>query len=307
MSRILVTGGAGFIGSHLIDALIERGHEVTCLDDFSAGSRDNLAHQPAVELVEGDANQRATYDRLPHDHYDAVFHYAATCGVERTEQHPDRVLEDALSIAHIAELARAGRFGKILYASSSEVYGSSPHLPESEDSPTLGQTPYALVKRYSELTLQALWQQHKIPTVALRFFNVYGPRQVSTQEDAFVVAKFIRLVQDGVAPTLMDGGTQTRDLVFVHDNVKVALAALERSEANGQIINVGTGREVSIAELAREVISLLGKEGEVIPKDIPGRSRDISRRRAATETLQRLLGVTCDTTIHEGLQQTLTH
>ena len=302
---ILVTGGAGFIGSHLCEALVEQGHRVTCLDDFSAGSRANLGQATAVEIVTGDVNDLHTFTKIKQRNFDAVFHYAATVGVERTEKHPDNVLEDAVGIAHIARLARAGRFKKVIFASSSEVYGPSQTLPESEGNPLLGQTPYALVKRYGELTMQSLWRMHHIPAVALRFFNVYGPRQVDTLADAFVVARFINQVRGGVAPSLMDGGRQTRDLVYVKDNVKAALAALGQPEANGEIINVGTGREVSIAEIAYEVIRQLHSQSSLIPQAIPGRTRDITRRRADTAKMERLLGMVCETTFTEGLKETI--
>lgn len=303
MSKILVTGGAGFIGSHLIDALIERGHDVTALDDFSTGSRDNLRHHRDVSIVEGNANRRETYARLPHDCYNAVFHLAATCGVDCTEKYPDHVLEDAFSVLHVAHLAEKGRFGKIIYASSCEVYGDSLNVPSREDMPISPEKPYAFVKRQGELVLAALWQEHQIPTVCLRLFNAYGPRQVNSWKNAFVVPKFTRQVHEGIPPTLMDGGTQTRDFVHVDDIVRAALKALTLRQAHGEIVNVGTGREVSIAEVAHEIIRLSGKEASLIPRNIPARLPDTPRRCASTKKLQRVLGITCHITLEEGLRR----
>lgn len=302
--RVLVTGGAGFIGSHLCEELIQRGYEVTCLDNFSTGSRANLEHLPAVTIIKGDANDFQTWQDLAGTTFDILFHYAATVGVRRTEENPDLVLQDAQGINHVAAFARAGGAGRIVFASSSEVYGDPKKLPEDEEDGYTAWTPYTTVKLYGEHVFKALWQQQGIPTVSLRFFNVYGPRQRGT-DYGFVVGNFIQQVLRGDEPTVFGTGSQTRDFVYITDNVRLALAASNCPEIYGQVLNVGTGQETTVLELAQHVITVAGRADSLKPTFVAARPVEIKRRCASTAKMSQLVGDTCQISLSEGLRDTL--
>lgn len=298
---MLVTGGAGFIGSHVCEALLARGCAVTCLDNFSTGRWENIRHLDTLRVIEGDVNDPATFALLQPDYFDAVFHYAATVGVRRTEENQAAVLNDIHGLCHIAQLARDGKAKKIIFASSSEVYGEPRQLPEQEEEGMMGWSPYATVKLYGEYLYAALWHEAHIPTVSLRFFNVYGPRQRGSSY-GFVTARFLEQVMAGRPPTVFGNGQQTRDFVYVADNVRAALAAMECATGNGQVINVGSGKETRIIDLAQAIIDHAGQTGVVTPVFMPGRKIEIARRCAATAKMRKLLQVSCDIPLSEGIR-----
>lgn len=304
MMNVLVTGGAGFIGSHLCEALLERGYTVTCLDDFRTGKRGNIQHLSSLRVLEGDANKWDTFRQLAGERYDALFHYAATVGVRRTVEQPNLVVDDVLGIRNVARFAREGGATKVLFASSSEVYGEPRVLPEVEEAGGMAWNLYATVKLYGEYVLQTLWSQHHIPTVSLRFFNVYGPRQAGNAY-GFVTAHFLEQVYVNTPPTVFGDGMQTRDFVYVKDNVRVALAALECNAGGSEVANVGTGQETTVLLLAETAIRATGKEGMLFPVFLPPRAVEIRRRCASIERMQALFGVKCDTSLHDGLHATI--
>ncbi len=303
MKRVLVTGGAGFIGSHLCEALIAAGYHVTCLDNYSTGSWDNIKHLTDLKVIEGDVNQRDFFALLPREPFDLVFHYAATVGVRRTENQPELVLADVCGIRHVAELALQGRARKIIFASSSEVYGEPRHLPVEENDGVIGWTPYSTVKLYGEHLFAALWQTHGIPTISLRFFNVYGPRQRSNSY-GFVVAQFILQALTGQPLTIYGDGSQTRDFVYIDDNIRAALLAAQ-ANLTGQIINIGFGREIAIADLAKLILSLTGRTEQSDLNFLPARKVEIMRRLADTKRLAATLGITNTVSLEQGLRQTI--
>lgn len=296
---VLVTGGAGFIGSHLCEALLGRGLRVTCLDNFVNGRPDNIAHLPGLLVAEGDVNEAATWHNLRGRKFAAVFHYAALVGVKQTEEEPLKVLADVRGLQHLADFAAAGGAEKIIFASSSEVYGQPQQVPLPEEGGVYGWSPYTVVKLYGEQLMAGLWRKRGVPTVALRFFNVYGPRQRNSAY-GFVVATFLEQVQRGVAPTVFGDGEQTRDFVFISDNIEAALAALDNEAAAGMVINVGTGRETTIANLARLVSEAAGRP-ELKPQFLPARAGEIKRRCATVDRMQQRLGVSCKIGLEEGI------
>lgn len=304
MQQILVTGGAGFIGSHLCEALLARGYGVTCLDNFSTGSWDNIRHLSTLRLVEGDVNDAATVAALQPERFEAVFHYAAMVGVRRTDEDPTGVLHDVQGLQHMAALARQGAARKIIFSSSSEVYGQSPPLPQAEVDGGIGWNPYATVKVYGEQLFSALWRQYGIPTVSLRFFNVYGPRQRGSSY-GFVVSRFIEQVLAGRSPTIFGNGFQTRDFVYVADNVRAALAALNHATAHGSVINVGSGRETRIVDLATRLIRCAGHIPAPPPAFVAGRAVEVMRRCASVKKMKRLLQTSCTVSLDQGLDLTL--
>jgi nucleoside-diphosphate-sugar epimerase len=302
VSDVLVTGGAGFIGSHLCETLLKRGFRVTCIDNFSTGNRDNIAHLSGLNVIVGDVNKETVWRQVKNRTFAAVFHYAATVGVRRTEENPLAVLTDTAGLYHLAKFVRAGNAERVIFASSSEVYGEPSHLPEREAEGNCGWTPYTTVKLFGEHLLTALWRETKVPTVSLRFFNVYGPRQRGNSY-GFVTAKFIHQVLSGEAPTIYGDGQQTRDFVYVKDNVAAALAALTSREAAGQVINIGTGRETTVEQLALTVIA--AAETDLKPRYLKSRARDILHRCADTTRMERLLNTSCQTKLVAGLRATI--
>ncbi len=303
--HILVTGGAGFIGSHLCEALLRAGHNVTCLDNFSTGRRENIANLTDLNIIEADVNEEATWKTLSGRSFDVIFYYAALVGVKRTEENPLAVLKDTQGLYYLTQFAKKEKVRKIIFSSSSEVYGQTAVIPTPELEGNKAWSPYTTVKLYGEHLLHSLWKHDGIPTVCLRFFNVYGPRQ-NGSDYGFVVGKFIEQATAGEAPTVFGDGQQTRDFVYIDDNIQAALVAMDSTAANGQIINIGTGRETTVSDLAYAVIEAAGRRGKISPVNLPARQIEISRRCAATDKMTDLLGVECKTGLAPGLEQTIT-
>lgn len=299
-SRVLVTGGAGFIGSHLCEELLSRGYDVTCLDNFSTGSHENIKHLGGLKVIEGDVNNKTTWTRMKGRVFDGVFHYAAFVGVRRTEENPLRVMKDADGLRYLTQFAQHGGARKVLFSSSSEVYGEPDVIPTREEHGSIAWSPYTAVKMYGEHLLRSLWEEDGIPTVVFRFFNVYGTRQVGNGY-GFVTATFVKQAVRGEAPTIYGDGLQSRDFVCVSDNVRATIAAFESDGANGEVINIGTGRETQIRELASMVIRTAGKKKQLQPVHLPARKIEIMRRCASTEKMQRILHISCTTTLEEGV------
>ena len=302
--RYLVTGGAGFVGSHLCTALLERGHEVTCLDNFLTGSRGNLPAHDRLTIIEGDANNRNVLEPIFRAFRpEGIFHYAAIVGVKRTIEHPDLVVHDIEGIRHIFDLALRYGKPKIIFASSSEVYGEPVEIPEAEDGHINAKLPYAVVKLMGEKFMEAYWQKFELPGCALRFFNVYGPRQESS-DYGFVVGIFAKRALQGQPPIVFGDGTQTRDFVYIDDNVEMAVRAMESYATNGHVLNVGTGKPTTIIDLAELVIDAAGMTGTITPEFAPGRE-DVRHRFPDVSKMRRTLGFRPQVTLAEGIRRTL--
>ncbi len=301
----LITGGAGFIGSHLCERLLGSGAVVVCFDNLSTGRESNIAHLKGngnFHFILGDANKREDLESVFKDfQIDYVFHYAAIVGVKRTLEAPLEVLGDISGLNHILELSEKHKIKKLVFSSSSEVYGSPLELPEREDGAVNAKLPYAVVKLYGENLLQAYYEKRGLPTVALRFFNVYGPRQEGS-EYGFVVGVFINQAINNVRPTIFGDGSQTRDFVYVDDNVEAAVRALYRNEANGQVINIGTGRPTTLVELAERIIEISGKK--ISPEFLPPRKIEVMHRWPQTSRMRALLDYVPKVSLEEGLRRT---
>jgi len=305
MSRILVTGGAGFIGSHLCEVLADRHHLVTCFDNLSTGNSKNINHINLENFIQGDANNYKDLERaFRGDKIDRVFHYAAVCGVKRTLENPLLVLKDVAGIYNILDLSVKYGIEKVVFSSSSEVYGNPVEIPEVEDGHINAKLPYAAVKLIGENFMKAYYQQHKLKTCSLRFFNVYGPRQDGSAY-GFVSGIFIEQVLGNKSPTIFNDGTQTRDFVYIDDNIEAAIRAMESDKTNGEVINVGTGKPITITDLAETVIKLCGKEGQIEPVYLAERREDVMHRFPNVSKMLELLEFRPKIKLEDGLKKTI--
>jgi len=297
--RAVVTGGAGFIGSHLAEALLARGRRVRVVDNFATGRRSNL---PAgVELVEGDVNDVAG------DAFrgaDAVYHLAALPSVPRSVKQP---LESHRATARgtLAALAAAEAAGvrRFIFASSSSVYGDTPVLPKHEGMPPRPRSPYAAAKLAGEFYAASWAGRGGLETVSLRFFNVYGPRQDPDSPYAAVVPLFLRQLRGGRRLTVYGDGGQTRDFTFVADVVDGLLRAGSASGVSGRVYNLAGGRPVSVLDLGRTLGRLCGQAAEF--EFLPSRAGDVRDSFADVAAARRDLGFGAAVPLEEGLRRTL--
>lgn len=305
---VLVTGGAGFIGSHFCDRLLREGARVICFDSLSTGRMENLSEAQRngnFVFVKGDVNERADLEAMFREYpIDFVFHGAAVVGVQRVIEDPLVVLRDLDGLRTIFELSRAHGVKKLVFASSSEAYGEPVTLPEREEGPlnVNAHDPYALVKLIGENLCHIYWQKYGLPTTALRFFNVYGPRQESSAY-GFVVGVFIRQVLAGKPPTIFGDGNQTRNFVYIDDNIEIVTRALQSESANGETVNVGSGPQTTIRELAERTIAIAG--ANMKPEYLPQREIEIRYRSPDITKMQRLFGHVPQVSLDEGLRRTI--
>lgn len=302
---VLVTGGAGFIGSHLAERLLGLGTRVVVVDNFSTGKRENLKevlNNKNLKIRKIDVNNYKALKRIFEDYKaDYVFHYAALLGVKRLEEEPMEILKDIEGIKNIFELSSKNKIKKLIFASSSEVYGEPLSLPEKEDGVYNPRDVYALVKLIGENLAQIYYEKYKLPACTLRLFNVYGPRQNSSPY-GFVVGIFIKQLLKGKKPTIFGDGLQTRDFIYIKDNVEAAILALLNKKTNGEIINIGIGRQITILDLAERITRISGKK--LKPKFLPERKIDIRYRCPDTKKMKKLLGFTPQRSLDKGLRAT---
>lgn len=302
---ILVTGGAGFIGSHLAERLLDLGAKVLVVDNFSTGREENLKDVLSnrnLKVIKGDVNNFGNFKKVFEKYkIDYVFHYAAVVGVKRLEEEPMLMLNDIEGIKNILNLSLANKIKKLIFASSSEVYGEPFSLPEKEDGVHNPRDVYALVKLIGENLIQIYHEKYGFPGCALRFFNVYGPRQNSSAY-GFVVGIFMEQVMRKKSPTIFGDGHQTRDFIFVKDNVEAAICALLNRKTNGQIINIGIGCQTTILDLAEKIIRLSANKLKV--KFLPTRKIDIRYRCPDTTKMKKLLKFTPRCSLEQGLKLT---
>ncbi len=303
MAFYLVTGGAGFIGSHLTDALLAGGHRVRVLDDLSTGKRENLP--AAIDLIVGDVANPATVSATLTG-TDGCFHLAAIASVQRGNE--DWLGTNRVNLGGtLAVLDAAQKLGRlpVVYASSAAIYGDVGAAIAHEGLTPAPRTAYGADKRAGELHASAGFLVHGVPSVGLRFFNVYGPRQDPASPYSGVISIFADRIARGLNIDLHGGGSQTRDFVFVADVVAHVLAAmpLAASGTGAHVANVCTGRETSIAALADIIAGITGKTALLTHG--PARSGDIRRSLGDASFANSLLRVTADTTLPAGLSRTL--
>jgi UDP-glucose 4-epimerase len=301
----LVTGGAGFIGSHLVESLQSDGQRVRILDDLSTGLRENLAHLPTPpELLVGNlADSQAVAEAM--NGVTTVYHLGALASVARSVENPvathDACTTGTLNVLNAARLAGVRR---VVYAASSSAYGglSNPE-GQSEDAPVRPLSPYAAAKLAGELYLQAFAATYGIETVALRFFNIFGPRQRADSPYSGVIALFIAAMSKGIAPTVHGDGLQSRDFTYVANAVQALRKAATAKGVSGNVYNVGTGASITVLDLVAALNELMGQNFE--PKFGPARTGDVRFSRADISRAQKDLNYQPDVTFMAGLKKTL--
>lgn len=301
---VLVSGGAGFIGSHLVRRLVAEGAHVRVLDNLSSGSRANLAGiESQIDLREGDV-RNAIACRDACRGVDAVFHMAAYISVPGSVKDP--VTADAINIGGTLNMlmgaASAGAHRFVL-SSSAAVYGDTDVIPTHEDVLPQPLAPYGLEKLYGEHCCRLFLHLHGLEALALRYFNVFGPRQNPNSEYAAVIPKFITTLLAGEAPTIFGDGEQTRDFLFVEDVVQANLLAATREGVGGRVFNVAGGHAVTLNELAEVLASVTGTRGKAVHG--PERPGDIRHSCADTTRAREVLGFTPSFTLEEGLARTV--
>ncbi len=308
---VVVTGGAGFIGSHTVDRLVAEGCRVVVLDDFSTGKRENLAqwiNDPRVELVETNiadglfAPLAEVTRRL--GSVDRIVHLAAQVAVMHSIQNPlEDIRVNCGGTVQVMEYARYCGVKKVVFASSSAVYGDDTGFPVEETAEQSPMSPYGINKLGSELFLNYYSSVHGVPSTALRFFNVYGPRQDASSPYSGVISIFADQAFAGNTLTIYGDGQQTRDFVFVGDVSRAVVTAGLSDTADGTVANIGTGTEITINKLARTLIDLCASSSDI--RYLDARPGDIFRSVAATERAAELLNFRATIPLSDGLRETL--
>jgi UDP-glucose 4-epimerase len=297
MTSFLVTGGCGFIGSHLADALVARGHRVRILDDLSTGKRRNAP--AAAEVVVGDVADAATVRRAMAG-MSGCFHLAAIPSVQHSVQawlETHRVnLGGTISVFEAAHAAGAI---PIVYASSAAVYGDHPALPLGETAQLLPQSPYGADKAASELQAHAAFAVRGIPSTGLRFFNVYGPRQDPASPYSGVISIFAEKMLAGRPLTIFGDGQQSRDFIHVVDIVAALLAAMDRQDKYARVFNVGRGEGVTLLRLVAALERITGRKAEV--RHAPARPGDVRHSQGDMRSIRESLGFAAKVGLEEGL------
>ena len=303
MANYLVTGGAGFIGSHLVEELVRRGERVRVVDNFATGKRQNLAHVPSAEIVEGDLADLEVARRAVAG-MDYVLHQAAIPSVPRSVEDPitsNRANIDASLNVLVA--ARDARVKRLVYAGSSSAYGDTPTLPKIETMPTAPLSPYALQKLVAEQYCRMFTTLYGLETVTIRYFNVFGPRQDPSSPYSGVISLFISALCERRQPTIFGDGEHTRDFTYVANVVDGVLRACTAEGASGEVINVATGARISLNSLFNNNRDLVG--AQVSPKYAPPRAGDVKDSQADISKARRILGYQPIVTFEEGLARTV--
>jgi UDP-glucose 4-epimerase len=304
--RVLITGGGGFIGSHLAEDLVKNGFLVKILDDFSTGNINNvleLFNYKNFKMIRGSVTDREIVAKAMAD-IDVVFHLAAQVHVDRSIIEPRHTFEvNTLGTLNILDASLENDVELVVYASTSEVYGSAKYVPMDEDHPLNPASPYAASKASADRLCFSYFNTYKLPVTVVRCFNTYGPRQKGSGY-AGAIPKFMRRSLAGLPPVIYGDGKQTRDYMYVKDAVNAYKLVLESYQnILGQAINFGTGKEISILELANTIAELC--RNELAPIHVAPRSGEVTRLCANTSLAEKLLNFKPAYTIKKGLQEFL--
>lgn len=300
----LVTGGAGFIGSHIVEALVTKGKRVRVIDNLSTGKRENLQHlMNEIEFIEGDLRDQEASARAVKG-VDFVMHQAAIPSVPRSIKEPKNTTENNLNATlHLLLAARDAGVKRVVYASSSSVYGDSPALPKSEDFSPAPLSPYAASKLAGEYYCRVFSQVYGLETVSLRYFNVFGPRQDPLSLYAAVIPIFISAALTKKPLVVYGDGEQTRDFSFVANVVQANLLACEAEDIAGETLNIGGGTQTSLNQLIKELQAIVNTDLDVEYAD--PRPGDVKHSLASVEKAKKLMGYGCAVPFGEGLRRTV--
>jgi nucleoside-diphosphate-sugar epimerase len=308
VERFLVTGGAGFIGSHLAERLVRDGHHVRILDNLSTGKMANVevaraAGRERLEWVEGDIRDLDTC-RHACQGVDFVLHQAALGSVPRSIENPGATTAvNTLGTVHILQAAREHGVRRVVCASSSSVYGNTATLPKHEDMDPAPLSPYAAAKLAGEQFALVFARTMGLPTVSLRYFNVFGPRQDAGSQYAAVIPRFITALSEGKRPTVYGDGEQSRDFTYVDNVVQANLAACTRGDGSGEVMNIACGDRYSLNHLLRTLERILGVKAD--PEFLPNRPGDVRDSQASIERAARVLGFKPSVGFEAGLARTV--
>jgi nucleoside-diphosphate-sugar epimerase len=303
MAHYLVTGGAGFIGSHLAEELVRRGHRVRVADSLVTGKRANLDHVPDVEFLEGDLADLEVAQRAVAG-CDVVLHQAAIPSVPRSVHDPitsNRANVDATLNVLVA--ARDAGVRRVVYAASSSAYGDAAALPKQEDMPTRPLSPYALQKLVGEQYMQMFTRLYGLETVSIRYFNVFGPRQDPSSPYSGVISVFATALLENRPPNITGDGEQTRDFTYVANVVDGVLRACDAPKASGEVINVATAGRISLNDLFRVMKRIVG--ATVDPVYVAPRAGDVRDSLADIQKAKALLGYEPIVSFEDGLTRTI--
>ena len=300
----LVTGGGGFIGSNLVRALLAQGRRVRVLDNFATGFRENLDEvKNKIDLLEGDIRDADTC-RKACDGVDIVFHQAAIPSVPRSMEDPQLSFDvNVVGTHHMLMAARDAGVRRFVFAASSSAYGASEDLPKRETMAVLPLSPYAAAKAAGELLVATFCRAFGLPTVSLRYFNVFGPHQDPSNQYAGVIAAFALRMLGGERPIIYGDGTQSRDFTFIENVVHANLLAAEAPKVQGEVVNIGCGEAIDLNQMVAAFNEVLGTSLEPIYE--PPREGDVKHSLADVSAAKKLLGYKPQVPFTDGLRQTI--
>ena len=302
--KFLVTGGAGFIGSHIVDAFVKNGDKVTVIDDFSSGTRENLQGVVnKIELVEGDIRDKALVNKAMHG-VDYVLHQAALRSVPKSLGNPELYNDVNINgTLNILTAAKDAKVKRVVFASSSSIYGETDRLPEREDFYPLLISPYALTKLAGEYYCRIFSEIYSLETASLRYFNVFGPRQSLENQYAVVIPKFISCMLKDESPPVHGDGKQTRDFTYVENVVQANLNAATAPGIKCEVFNIACGKAYSVLDIVKYVNKILKKDIE--PKFTPSRPGDVKYTLADIKKAKDLIKFSPKIDFEQGLRRTI--
>ncbi len=306
MSKVLITGGAGFIGSNLTEALLQRGHSVRVLDDFSTGKRENLIFDqphPSLQIIEGDLRDLGTCQKAVQG-MEYVFHQGALPSVQRSVEDPET--SNAINVGGTLNILLAARekgVKRVMYAASSSVYGDTPTLPKHEEMPPNPLSPYALQKYTGEQYCRLFYQLYGLETVSLRYFNIFGPKQDPNSLYSAVIPKFIGALLQERSPIIFGDGEQSRDFTYIENVVQANLLAMSADHLHGETINIACGKRISLNQLASVLKEILGSEQSPIYEE--PRKGDVKHSLADIHRGKEIINYEPKVGIEAGLRKTV--
>jgi nucleoside-diphosphate-sugar epimerase len=306
MYKFLVTGGAGFIGSNITESLLSQGHFVRVFDNFATGKRENITdflQNPAFELAEGDLRNFQDVQQATRD-IDFVLHQGALPSVPRSVADPITTNEvNVNGTLHVLQASRENKVKRVVYAASSSAYGNSPTLPKEESMPPMPLSPYAVSKFGGEAYCRVFHQIYGLETVALRYFNVFGPKQDPTSQYSAVIPKFIAMIRKGESPVIYGDGLQSRDFTYVDNNIQANILACTAKDAPGKVYNIACGQRFTLIQLVDALNNIMGTR--VQPIFEPDRAGDVKHSLAAITRAQHDLGFEVTVDFLHGLRKTV--